>query len=206
MRSPECYFGVYFPRCCATREINTKITLEWAHKQFATRVHTLFYMFYRHRFFLRSREPVLPHHTTPPHLPGDFWSKVCTLSLFASRTACKNSVPVCDVIVNCIPSHKLSPLMKMLDFLIEIKYDDRTNLLRSCTKCDTKTIVQRIMTICTYHHIQAMHILTSSCLSVPISLHKDRFKKYDKNCSLQIGTFAFINCLILIIAQRAWAW
>ena len=37
----ECYFGVYFPRCCATREINTKITLSWVHKQFATRVHTL---------------------------------------------------------------------------------------------------------------------------------------------------------------------
>ena len=44
MHSLECYFGVYFPRCCATREINTKITLLWAHKQFATRVHTLFYM------------------------------------------------------------------------------------------------------------------------------------------------------------------
>ena len=43
--SNECYFGVYFPRCCATREINTKITLSWAHKQFATRVHTLFYNF-----------------------------------------------------------------------------------------------------------------------------------------------------------------
>ena len=44
MRSLECYFGVYFPRCCATREINTKITLSWAHKQFATQVHTLFYI------------------------------------------------------------------------------------------------------------------------------------------------------------------
>ena len=42
-RSLECYFGVYFPSCAATREINTKITLEWAHKQFVTRVHTLFY-------------------------------------------------------------------------------------------------------------------------------------------------------------------
>ena len=29
MRSLECYFGVYFPRCCATREINTKIALSW---------------------------------------------------------------------------------------------------------------------------------------------------------------------------------
>ena len=43
MRSREGYFGVYFPSCVATREINTKITLEWAHKQFVTRVHTLFY-------------------------------------------------------------------------------------------------------------------------------------------------------------------
>ena len=42
----ECYFGVYFPRCCATREINTKITLSWAHKKFPTRVHTLFYIYF----------------------------------------------------------------------------------------------------------------------------------------------------------------
>ena len=26
------YFGVYFPSWEATREINTKITLEWVHK------------------------------------------------------------------------------------------------------------------------------------------------------------------------------
>ena len=44
MRSLECYLGIYFPRCCATLEINTKITLSSAHKQFATRVHTLFYI------------------------------------------------------------------------------------------------------------------------------------------------------------------
>ena len=37
------YFGVYFPRCEATRIINTKVTLEWAQKQLVTRVHTLFY-------------------------------------------------------------------------------------------------------------------------------------------------------------------
>ena len=42
-RSQECYFGVYFLSCKATREINTKITLEWAQKRFVTRVHTLFY-------------------------------------------------------------------------------------------------------------------------------------------------------------------
>ena len=35
--------GVYFPSCATTREINTKIALEWAQKQFVTRVHTLFH-------------------------------------------------------------------------------------------------------------------------------------------------------------------
>ena len=43
IRSREVYFGVYFPSCEAMREINTKITLEWAHKPFSRRVHTLFY-------------------------------------------------------------------------------------------------------------------------------------------------------------------
>ena len=42
VRSLECYFGVYLPRCFATGEINSKITLSWALKQFVTRVHTLF--------------------------------------------------------------------------------------------------------------------------------------------------------------------
>ena len=42
-RSREGYFGVYFPSCEATREIDTKITLQWAQKQFVTRVPTLFY-------------------------------------------------------------------------------------------------------------------------------------------------------------------
>ena len=44
-RSREGYFGTYCPRCCATREINIKITLSWARKQFASRDHTLFYMY-----------------------------------------------------------------------------------------------------------------------------------------------------------------
>ena len=42
-RLQEGYFGVYFPSCEATKEINTKITLEWAQKRLVTRVHTLFY-------------------------------------------------------------------------------------------------------------------------------------------------------------------
>ena len=44
MHSLECYFGVYFPCCCATQEINTKITPLWAHKQFVTWLHTSFYI------------------------------------------------------------------------------------------------------------------------------------------------------------------
>ena len=39
----ESYFGIYFLSFKATREINTKITLNWAQKQFITRVHTLLY-------------------------------------------------------------------------------------------------------------------------------------------------------------------
>ena len=39
------YFGIRFQRCFATREINTKITLLWALKQFVTRVHTSFSMY-----------------------------------------------------------------------------------------------------------------------------------------------------------------
>ena len=41
--SREGYFDVNFPSCEATREINTKITLKWAQKQFVASVHTLFY-------------------------------------------------------------------------------------------------------------------------------------------------------------------
>ena len=42
LRSLECQFGIYFPRCFATRKLITKIILSWALKQFVTRVHTLF--------------------------------------------------------------------------------------------------------------------------------------------------------------------
>ena len=41
-RSREGYFGVYFRSSEATMEIKNKITLEWAQKQFVTRVNTLF--------------------------------------------------------------------------------------------------------------------------------------------------------------------
>ena len=45
------------PRCFATREINTKITLSWVLKQFVTRVHTLFNCRY-----CKYRGAVLCHH------------------------------------------------------------------------------------------------------------------------------------------------
>ena len=40
---PRALFDVYSPCCAATREINTNITLEWARKQFVTRVFSLFH-------------------------------------------------------------------------------------------------------------------------------------------------------------------
>ena len=55
--SREGYFGVYFPSWEATREINTKITLEWVQKQFVTRVHILFY-------FLQDTNPQMTIKTT----------------------------------------------------------------------------------------------------------------------------------------------
>ena len=48
MCSLKGYFGVYFPHCFATQEINTKITLLWAHKQFTTPTHTLSSVFIWH--------------------------------------------------------------------------------------------------------------------------------------------------------------
>ena len=39
-------FWCLFPDCEATREIKIKITLEWAQKQFVTRVQILFYFFH----------------------------------------------------------------------------------------------------------------------------------------------------------------
>ena len=42
---PCMYFGAYFLRWTATREINTKITHSWAHKPLASRVFLLFYIY-----------------------------------------------------------------------------------------------------------------------------------------------------------------
>ena len=44
MRSLKCHFGVYFPRCFATQEINTKITLSWAHNSPHEYIHYAIYV------------------------------------------------------------------------------------------------------------------------------------------------------------------
>ena len=44
MYSFESYFRVCIPHCCATREINTNLTLLRAHKQIATQVQILFFI------------------------------------------------------------------------------------------------------------------------------------------------------------------
>ena len=46
LRSQGSYFVVCFQSCDETREMNTKLTFEWAHKQFFMRVYTLFYFSY----------------------------------------------------------------------------------------------------------------------------------------------------------------
>ena len=35
MHTLKSYFGVYFPHCFATNDINNKTTLSWVHKQIA---------------------------------------------------------------------------------------------------------------------------------------------------------------------------
>ena len=40
------YVGAHFPSCEKTREINSKTTLEWAHKSFDRTVHTLSYFWH----------------------------------------------------------------------------------------------------------------------------------------------------------------
>ena len=42
MCSLKGYLGVYFPHCLTTWEMNSKITLSPAHKQFTTHVHISF--------------------------------------------------------------------------------------------------------------------------------------------------------------------
>ena len=50
--SVERYFGVYLPHCFASREINTKITLSWVHKQVACLAHTLFPVMHSQRWYI----------------------------------------------------------------------------------------------------------------------------------------------------------
>ena len=55
----QVFFGIYFPHCFATWEINTKITLLWALKQFITRVDTLFTIWLYHQYaILLSKRPL----------------------------------------------------------------------------------------------------------------------------------------------------
>ena len=68
MHSREGYFGVCFPSCAATREIYTKITLEWADIQFVTRVHALFYFLHditNPKMTLKTR--IFTHHPRVSH-------------------------------------------------------------------------------------------------------------------------------------------
>ena len=72
--SREGYFCVYFPSCEATREINTKIILEWAQEQFFTRVHTLFYFLHDiMKPWITIKRMIFTHHPPVTHV----WFSFC---------------------------------------------------------------------------------------------------------------------------------
>ena len=60
-------YGFVLP--CATRELNTKITLSWAHKQFATRLQTLFSMFHDIEKYWHGTRWLLSHICLVASLP-----------------------------------------------------------------------------------------------------------------------------------------
>ena len=62
------HFVVYFLSCDATRKINTKITLKWAHKQFVTAVHTLFYFLHNIRNPYMVIKKISSHINSMPHM------------------------------------------------------------------------------------------------------------------------------------------
>ena len=78
---------VYFPRCFATREINTKITLSWALKQFVTRVHTFFSIWCREVsvsckiVWWKSHRPYVsipyPLKFCLKYVPGEMINRIC---------------------------------------------------------------------------------------------------------------------------------
>ena len=68
LRSQEGYFGIYFPSYEAARKINTEITLEWAQKQFVTRVHTLFYFLHGIDIRIHKWQKNADPHTWTPFL------------------------------------------------------------------------------------------------------------------------------------------
>ena len=76
MHSLQCYFGVYLSHCFPTREINTKITPSWLYKQFATRVHSLFY--------------ITLNQSTNNHVSAWSWKKVHALLNTAMSMAARN--------------------------------------------------------------------------------------------------------------------
>ena len=72
-RSRECYFGIYFPSCETAKEIYTKITLEWAPKQFATRVLTLFLLLARHNESINDDKNNDRYTPSPRHFSFCWW-------------------------------------------------------------------------------------------------------------------------------------
>ena len=85
LRPPEISFGVYCPRCFATRKINTKWTLSWALKKFGIRAHILFSM------YLERFEPVytsLVRFPANSMMPAIYSSVLYTIVSFQAQRLC----------------------------------------------------------------------------------------------------------------------
>ena len=84
----EGYFGVYFLSWEATRKINTEITLEWAHKLFIMKVHTLFYFLHNitspYMVIKRGSSHIDPSHSLGLRAANDatidcWWCQKCII-------------------------------------------------------------------------------------------------------------------------------
>ena len=77
MRSREGYFGVCFPSCAVTREMNTKITLNWVQKNISSQdyVHYLFLTW--HDEFIND-DKIDDLHTSSPCLTRSVYDRLMT--------------------------------------------------------------------------------------------------------------------------------
>ena len=106
MRSLECYFGVYFPRCWATREINIKNNTRVSAKSIChARTYIILYIFYTHIYIFGTRVHLLI-------LNIIVMPRVSTTKQLWYLNICRNCF-VCNLIIN----HVLFKKIKVIFFV-----------------------------------------------------------------------------------------